>query len=300
MKFRVLVLSGGSLCGIISLQVLKKIEELTGMPICEYFNLIIGASTGAIEGSVLACGGSSAEIEDMYFNHGKNIFTRKFPWWRIDKLIKSPWYDRNRVLSPLSDILTKYNSTNMKDCKTNFVAMTVNVVTGENIRMTSYGDYSDAQISECVAKSFAAVAYFGHFVDTPRKMVCEDGGEGIANIPLTYGLIEALKLTKPGDEIEVYAIGAGFNEQNPSFEEAVKQNNIEAAWESYLAEGETLARVQSRIEQVKLLKELAELNRGISFKYFDTKISKDSNTMTGWKYMDYYKEMGSKIEVDLL
>lgn len=300
MKFRVLVLSGGSLCGIISMQVLKKIEELAGEPIHQFFNLIIGSSTGAIEGAVLASGGSPSEIEDMYFKHGKHIFTRRYPWWRIDKLITSPWYDRARVLTPLDNILESHGVKNMKDCKTNFVAMTVNVTTGENIRMTSYGEYSEDSISTCVAKSFAAVAYFGHFVDMSRRMVCEDGGEGIANIPVSYGLLESLRLTKPGDEIEIYAVGAGFNQDNPTFEEAVKQNNIEAAWESYLAEGETLARVQARVEQVKLFKELAELNRGVSFRYFDIKIPKNANTLTGWKYMNYYRDIGNQIEVDLI
>jgi hypothetical protein len=301
MKFKTLILSGGSLCGIISLQVLREIEKQCGMPLWEFFDLIIGASTGSIEGATIAAGGTVDEVENLYFTHGKHIFTSQYPWWRIDKKITSPWYDRNRVLGPLGDILGKYGAVKMSDLKTKFVAMTINTQTCENIRMTSYGpEYSSDNIIDCVAKSFSAVAFFGHFVDEKRRIVCEDGGEGIGNIPIIYGLSEAMKLTKPGDELEIYAVGAGFNMQNPSFEEAKKQNNIEGAWETYLGEGETLARIQARIEQVQILTEIAELNRGVKFKYFDTKISKDSNSMSGWKYMNYYKEMGKQIPVELI
>lgn len=302
MTFRVLVLSGGSLCGIISLEVLKKIEELSGQPIHKFFDLIIGSSTGTIEGAVLAAGGTPSEIEDMYFANGEHIFTYQYPWWRPIKKITSPWYSRDRVLNPLQSILNKYGASVMKNLKTKFVAVTVNTLVDENIRMRSFGgdEYENDPIVNCVAKSFAAVAYFGHYVDEKRKMICEDGGEGLANLPIMYGLVEALKLATREDTIEIYAVGAGYTNDCPSFEAAKGQNNVENLWDSYLAEGETLARIQARIEQVKLLHEIAKEIPNIKFAYFDTKISKDSNTMTGWKYMNYYKEMGSKIPVKLI
>jgi patatin-like phospholipase/acyl hydrolase len=303
MVFRVLVLSGGSLCGIISLEVLKKIALLSGMPIHEFFNLIIGASTGTLEGSTLAAGAAPSDIEDMYFNNGEHIFTYQYPWYKPIKKLTSPWYDRNRVLVPLNEILVKNQATTMNTLKTKFISMTVNTLTNENIRMRSFGgdEYENDQIIDCVAKSFAAVAYFGHYVDEKRKIVCEDGGEGLGNIPIVYGLIEALKLTQPTDTIEIYAVGAGFSNSNPTFEAAKKQNNLEDLWDSYLAEGETLGRIQARIEQVKLLQELmAARPTQVKFAYFDTQISKDSNTMSGWKYMSYYKDMGSKIPVELI
>ena len=46
--FTVLVIDGGGVRGIIPARMLQEIEERTGKPVCELFDLVGGASTGAI------------------------------------------------------------------------------------------------------------------------------------------------------------------------------------------------------------------------------------------------------------
>jgi patatin-like phospholipase/acyl hydrolase len=45
---QVLVLDGGGLRGVFSLVILQKIEEITGQPVRDLFDLIVGCSTGGV------------------------------------------------------------------------------------------------------------------------------------------------------------------------------------------------------------------------------------------------------------
>lgn len=47
---------GGGIRGVITLQILRTIEEIVGMRLCDYFDYIGGTSTGAIIAAGLARG----------------------------------------------------------------------------------------------------------------------------------------------------------------------------------------------------------------------------------------------------
>ena len=63
---RVLSLDGGGAKGFYTIGVLKEIEALVGVPLCEKFDLIYGTSTGAIIAALLGLGKSVDEIESQY------------------------------------------------------------------------------------------------------------------------------------------------------------------------------------------------------------------------------------------
>jgi patatin-like phospholipase/acyl hydrolase len=78
---RILSIDGGGIRGIIPGMVLAKIEELTGKPVAELFDVIAGTSTGGI----LACGltapgaqgkpkHSAADLVNIYLREGQRIF----------------------------------------------------------------------------------------------------------------------------------------------------------------------------------------------------------------------------------
>jgi len=85
-RVRVLAIDGGGIRGIIPALVLARIEELTGKPASELFDLIAGTSTGGIIAlgvNVPAAGGAGAtarprwsarELADMYVSEGPRIF----------------------------------------------------------------------------------------------------------------------------------------------------------------------------------------------------------------------------------
>jgi hypothetical protein len=82
---RILALDGGGIRGILTLQLLRKIEEILrerhdrpDMVLSDYFDLIGGTSTGAIIASALALGWSVERIDEVYRAFGNEIFDSSF------------------------------------------------------------------------------------------------------------------------------------------------------------------------------------------------------------------------------
>ncbi|NOT53985.1 MAG: patatin, partial [Deltaproteobacteria bacterium] len=82
---RILALDGGGIRGILTLQLLKRIENLvrerTGdnsTVLADYFDLIGGTSTGAIIAGALALGWRVGDIETLYRKLGNSIFQSSF------------------------------------------------------------------------------------------------------------------------------------------------------------------------------------------------------------------------------
>jgi hypothetical protein len=85
---RILSLDGGGIRGLFSLQVLAQIEKLLrekkqqpNLVLADEFDMFAGTSTGAIIAAGLCWGMSIAEIEQLYLDHGAQMFTRS-PWFR--------------------------------------------------------------------------------------------------------------------------------------------------------------------------------------------------------------------------
>ncbi len=81
---RILALDGGGIRGIMSVQILKRMEEIlrarlpaaeqADFRLCDYFDLIGGTSTGAIIAACLALGYSVKQIDTLYHELGQSIF----------------------------------------------------------------------------------------------------------------------------------------------------------------------------------------------------------------------------------
>lgn len=79
---KMLSLDGGGIRGVLSLQILARIENLLksklgaddNFRLCDYFDYIAGTSTGAIIATALARGLSVAEIFDLYMKMSAEIF----------------------------------------------------------------------------------------------------------------------------------------------------------------------------------------------------------------------------------
>jgi hypothetical protein len=79
---RILALDGGGIRGLLSLQILRRVEDILrersggdpGFRLADYFDLIGGTSTGAIIAAGLAIGMSVDELEALYRELGRDIF----------------------------------------------------------------------------------------------------------------------------------------------------------------------------------------------------------------------------------
>ena len=105
---RILSLDGGGLRGMMTVQVLKKIEKMLQdrfgdpkMLLCDYFDLIAGTSTGAIIAAGLSKGMTVEEIDGHYRKLGDTVFKRSF--WRRGVVLEK--YDADAVAKALGEVL---------------------------------------------------------------------------------------------------------------------------------------------------------------------------------------------------
>jgi hypothetical protein len=103
---RILALDGGGIRGILTVQLLKRIEKLvrdrTGdnsAVLADYFDLIGGTSTGAIIASALALGWEVDRIEKLYLKLGNSIFESSF----FRKGLLRPKFSAEPVKKALAD-----------------------------------------------------------------------------------------------------------------------------------------------------------------------------------------------------
>src|SRR5262252_8215575 len=84
---KLLACDGGGIRGIISIEVLTRIEselrKSSGNPklvLADYFDYVAGTSTGAIIATLVALGYSVDEIRDFYLRSGEEMFHRARLW----------------------------------------------------------------------------------------------------------------------------------------------------------------------------------------------------------------------------
>src|SRR5271166_3005187 len=73
---KLLALDGGGIRGVLTLSILKAIEQKVGQKLCYYFDYIAGTSTGAIIAVGLAKGVSVDELVSLYRLNGTGMFRR--------------------------------------------------------------------------------------------------------------------------------------------------------------------------------------------------------------------------------
>ena len=123
-RFQILALDGGGIKGLFSAAVLACVERDLQIDITEYFDLIVGTSTGGIIALGLGLGLRPNQIVDFYARKGPKIFQglygvrwlshwffRKFPQQTLCSALQSPevFGDRKLGDSKKPLVITSYN-----------------------------------------------------------------------------------------------------------------------------------------------------------------------------------------------
>src|SRR5262245_37057247 len=90
---RILSLDGGGIKGVFPASFLAELEQNLDRPIGDYFDLIVGTSTGGIIALGLGLGLSAKEVLSFYEDHGPRIFAGR-RWWRAVRRLGAAKYDR--------------------------------------------------------------------------------------------------------------------------------------------------------------------------------------------------------------
>ena len=238
--FRVLSLDGGGIRGAFIASCLARIEAETGRSTADYFDLIVGTSTGGIVALALALGEPASRIVELYQGKGAAIFTRRppppvpfierqflnaakrcrFPDLDLDALYRAKYSDE-----PLRSALTAvFGDRKLGEITASRVVITsVDLVRGQTITFKTphQPDFvRDARLTavEIALATSAAPTYFPQASVFGHKAYT-DGGLW-ANNPAIVGYAEAAKIRqvckRPGvdpefglDDIWMLSIGTG-------------------------------------------------------------------------------------------
>jgi hypothetical protein len=230
--FRVLSLDGGGMRGTYTATYLDRVAStfakrrgIEALDTGASFDLIVGTSTGGIIACALAAGVPLAEVVQLYTDCGSGIFSQRLPtaatvMW---DLLKRP-----RMLSAGTKVLhdalaDKFGGTTLAQIyERRGIALAITAIemsqhhawvfkTPHLGSTTNHRDDRYSLVDVCLATSAAPVYRSLAAVHHPDNSsdgynVFVDGGLW-ANNPVLVGLIEALDLTEPEQEIEIFSLG---------------------------------------------------------------------------------------------
>ena len=193
---KLLALDGGGIRGVLTLQVLIRMEEILRdasgqgkrFRLCHFFDYIGGTSTGAIIAAGLAIGMSAKELSDFYMEAGPAMFDKSFILFRLRHL-----YESQPLKEKLQETFGKDRQLFPKDLKSLLLVVTRNVSTDSAWPVSSnpFARYNVPGRPDCnlciplwqlVRASTAAPVYFAPEViqwdakDPSKTFVFQDGG----------------------------------------------------------------------------------------------------------------------------
>lgn len=206
-QYKILSIDGGGIKGVFPASFLTSIEESIGGKICEYFDLIVGTSTGGIIALALGAGMSAKEILKFYEDDGPSIFkgTRLLRFFRHLGISK---YDNAALRKALE---SKFGDKKLGDSCCRLVVPCLNLENGEvYVYKTAHNprferDYKVRMVDVALATSAAPTYFPTHRSAAGLPMI--DGGVW-ANNPMGVAVVEALgPLGWQKGEFQILSIG---------------------------------------------------------------------------------------------
>ena len=204
---RILSIDGGGFKGVYPTAFLAFIEDQIGRSVADYFDLIVGSSTGGIVALSLGLGMSAREILEMYEELGPKLFDHHSVLGTFKRITGTEYNPK-----PLEDILrTRFGDKTLKDSKNRLVITSLDLQTAEPVRFRTphHPDYAcDSKIKavDVALATTAAPTYLPpHISETGSHLV--DGGLWAAN-PVELGVVEAIGILNwPREHIRALSLG---------------------------------------------------------------------------------------------
>lgn len=209
--FHILALDGGGTRGIYTAQLLAKIEDVFGVSIKNYFDLIAGTSTGAIIAGAAVSDIPMTDIVELFETETPYIFRRR--WYRIP-LFLSKYPDQK-----LAEIIAKHlPATLLNEIASPLMITSSEIANSEvHIFRSSYAENLDApesknkdvSLRDAILASCAAPTFFAP--KSVSNFLLADGGLW-ANNPSTVAFTEALSVfRKEARDVRMLSVGTGHS-----------------------------------------------------------------------------------------
>ena len=209
--FNILALDGGGTRGVYSAQVLSCIEQETGAPVREHFDLIAGTSTGSIIAGAAAVGIPMSGVVKLFEKESPRIFRRR---WLGSFHMRSKYSSRSLeqvIRSCVSDLTLGEISTPLMITGSDISTGGVHVFKSRYLKDLGepYVRDGDVVLSDAILASCAAPAYFDPV--PVGDFLLADGGLW-ANNPSIIALTEAVsKFRRLVEQVRVLSIGTGHS-----------------------------------------------------------------------------------------
>ena len=209
--FNILALDGGGTRGVYSAQVLSCIEQETGAPVREHFDLIAGTSTGSIIAGAAAVGIPMSGVVKLFEKESPRIFRRR---WLGSFHMRSKYSSRSLeqvIRSCVSDLTLGEISTPLMITGSDISTGGVHVFKSRYLKDLGepYIRDGDVVLSDAILASCAAPAYFDPV--PAGDFLLADGGLW-ANNPSIIALTEAVsKFRWSVEQVRILSIGTGHS-----------------------------------------------------------------------------------------
>jgi patatin-like phospholipase/acyl hydrolase len=204
---KILSIDGGGIKGVFPASFLATVEDSIEGSIAEYFDLIVGTSTGGIIALGLGMGFSAKEMLEFYKDLGPKVFNGSRILGALRR-IGIAKYDSNTLRAVLE---SKFGERKLGESKTRLVIPSVNLETGEvHVYKTSHHprlqrDYKEKVVDVALATSAAPTYFPTHKSSAGIPLI--DGGLW-ANNPAGLAVVEGIGILDwPREEIKILSIG---------------------------------------------------------------------------------------------
>ena len=200
---RILAIDGGGIKGAFAASFLASVEDSIEDDIANYFDLIVGTSTGGIIALGLGLGLSAKEVLAFYEEFGPSIFNddRRLPWRRSK-------YNSNPLQKALN---VCFGDKKLGDSEKRLVIPSLNLNNGEvYIYKTAHHprlerDYKKSAVDVALATTAAPIYFPIHQSADGTPLI--DGGVW-ANNPACVSVVEAIGvLDWPRDSLKILSLG---------------------------------------------------------------------------------------------
>lgn len=236
----ILCLDGGGMRGILTIQLLKKFEEVAGIPCYELFDMVAGTSTGGIIAGLVTTGHSAVEIEEMYVNLVTQVFDERF---LSNRFINPPAFSKEKYRALLKGIVA--DVTLEAACRSNNLDL---MITAQDISASEetyfscfrqddgdyYGTYKGVLLRSVMEATMSAPTYF-----YPLERFL-DGGTTTYNNPSLAAFMEAVSFSRADkntalsdykvDNVTLFSFGTGISREFIKPTETINPHGIDVVF----------------------------------------------------------------------
>lgn len=268
----ILSIDGGGMRGVLTIQLLKKLEAIAGSPCYEWCDMVAGTSTGAIISSLILKKKSAKEIEDLYVKLVSRVFTKRN--MLANRFYNPPAFDKKNYRNLLKEIVGDCTLLDVcKETGIDCMLTSKDMSAGEETFFTCVykddnyiGTYKSVLLRGVMEATMSAPTYF-----TPFERFI-DGGTTTFNNPVLAAVLEALEYTGIGkyksDQLTVFSFGTGTGLQFVTPDKTQEPQGVDALfWLNYvMAEtGKDASEMQIDVLRSGLIKGLKLRRYQISF-----------------------------------